>query len=139
VREFPQLYQSLQKGRELNLKTFLIWVWKSIYQGAVIMFLTFWLFEQSFTTVVTITFTALILSELLNINTALTHMNRIVLISQIFTLLVYLVSIVLLREQIDLSVIDLPFIKNVAIIVLFSWAPLQLAKIIRVRFDPTEN
>jgi phospholipid-translocating ATPase len=44
VRQFPQLYQSLQKGRELNLKTFLIWVWKSIYQGAIIMLLTFWLF-----------------------------------------------------------------------------------------------
>jgi phospholipid-translocating ATPase len=139
VREFPQLYQSLQKGRELNLKTFLIWVWKSIYQGAVIMFLAFWLFQKTFTTIVTITFTALILSELLNIYTALTHMNRIVLISQVLTLIVYVVSIVMLREQIDLSVIDLPFIQNVAIIVLFSWAPLQIAKCLRVRFDPTEN
>lgn len=139
VREFPQLYQSLQKGRELNLKTFLIWVWKSIYQGAVIMLLTFWLFEKSFTTVVTITFTALIFSELLNINTTLTQMNRIVFLSQIFTLLIYIVSIVLLREQIDLSAIDLNFVKNVAIIVLVSWGPLQLAKLLRVRFDPTEN
>ena len=103
------------------------------------MFLTFWLFEKSFTTIVTITFTALILSELLNIYTALTHMNRIVLISQIFTLIIYIVSIIVLREEIDLSAIDLPFIKNVAIIVLFSWAPLQIAKLIRVRFDPTEN
>jgi phospholipid-translocating ATPase len=139
VRQFPQLYQSLQKGRELNLKTFLIWVWKSIYQGAVIMLLTFWLFSNSFTSVVTITFTALIISELLNINTTLTHMNRIVLLSQVFTLLVYVVSIIFLRQQIDLSVIDANFIKNVAIIVLFSWGPLQIAKMLRVRFDPTEN
>jgi phospholipid-translocating ATPase len=29
--EFPQLYQSLLKGRELTTKTFLIWLWKSIY------------------------------------------------------------------------------------------------------------
>ena len=28
---FPILYQSLQAGRSLNIKTFLIWVWKSIY------------------------------------------------------------------------------------------------------------
>lgn len=139
VRQFPQLYQSLQKGRELNLKTFLIWVWKSIYQGAVIMLLAFWLFEKSFTTVVTITFTALIISELLNINTTLTQMNRLVLLSQIFTLLVYVLSIIFLRQQIDLSVIDLDFIKNVGIIVLVSWGPLQIAKMLRVRFDPTEN
>ena len=103
------------------------------------MLLTFWLFEKSFTTVVTITFTALIFSELLNINTTLTQMNRIVFLSQIFTLVIYIVSIVLLREQIDLSAIDLNFVKNVAIIVLVSWGPLQIAKLFRVRFDPTEN
>lgn len=103
------------------------------------MLLTFWLFEKSFTTVVTITFTALILSELLNINTTLTHMNRIVFLSQIFTLIVYVASIVVLRKQIDLSVIDATFIKNVAIIVLFSWGPLQVAKLLRMRLDPTEN
>lgn len=32
VMNFPPLYKSLQKGRSLNFKTFLIWVWKSIYQ-----------------------------------------------------------------------------------------------------------
>jgi phospholipid-translocating ATPase len=88
---------------------------------------------------VTITFTALIFSELLNINTTLTYMNRIVFFSQIFTLVVYIVSIIVLREQIDVSVIDAHFIKNVAIIVLVSWAPLQIAKLLRLRFDPTEN
>jgi len=30
--DYPDLYKSLQKGRELNLKTFLSWLWKSIYQ-----------------------------------------------------------------------------------------------------------
>lgn len=28
---FPILYQTLQSGRSLNTKTFLIWVWKSVY------------------------------------------------------------------------------------------------------------
>ena len=139
MEEFPQLYQSLQKGRELNLKTFLIWVWKSIYQGAIIMLLCFWLFENSFTEIVTITFTALILSELLNINTALTRMNKIVLTSQILTLIVYFASIYFLRDIIDVSVIDAAFLKNVAIIVLVSWGPLQLLKVLRKRLDPTEN
>lgn len=30
--KYPILYQTLQAGRSLNFKTFLIWVWKSIYQ-----------------------------------------------------------------------------------------------------------
>ena len=32
VLKFPPLYKTLQKGRQLNLKTFSIWIWKSIYQ-----------------------------------------------------------------------------------------------------------
>jgi phospholipid-translocating ATPase len=31
VMKFPPLYKSMQKGRSLNFKTFLIWVWISIY------------------------------------------------------------------------------------------------------------
>lgn len=85
----------------------------------------------------TITFTALILSELLNINTALTRMNKIVCVSQILTLIVYFVSIWLLRDIIVVSVINVSFLKNVAIIVLLSWGPLQLLKILRMRLDPT--
>ena len=29
---YPPLYKTLKKGRELNLKTFLSWVWKSLFQ-----------------------------------------------------------------------------------------------------------
>ena len=29
--QYPDLYRALLKGRELTLKTFLIWLWKSIY------------------------------------------------------------------------------------------------------------
>ena len=78
---YPDLYKSLQKGRELNLKTFLGWLWKSIYQvksswfvllkfsqGAMIMILSTLLFDNSFLNIVTITFTALIVAELLNVS-----------------------------------------------------------------------
>lgn len=66
-------------------------------------------------------------------------MNKIVLISQILTLILYFASIYFLRDIIDVSVIDLAFLKNVAIIVLVSWGPLQLLKVLRKKFDPTEN
>lgn len=71
------------------------------------MLLTFWIFEKSFSNIVTITFSALIISELLNINTTLTKMNKIVFLSQIFTLLIYIVSIIIFRNVINLSIIDL--------------------------------
>ena len=31
VARFPALYKTIQKGRCLNMKTFLIWTWKSIF------------------------------------------------------------------------------------------------------------
>ena len=31
VLQFPPLYKTLQKGRSLNLKTFAVWIWKSVY------------------------------------------------------------------------------------------------------------
>ena len=35
VEAFPALYKTIQKGRSLNLKTFLVWTWISIYQVSV--------------------------------------------------------------------------------------------------------
>lgn len=64
-------------------------------------------------------------------------MNKIVCISQVLTLIVYFLSIYFLRDLIVVSMIDATFVKNVAIIVLLSWGPLHLFKILRVKFDPT--
>lgn len=77
VMKFPPLYKTLQLGRSLSTKTFLIWVWKSIFQvpffffnifqGCVIMLSTLFFFKESFSNIVTITFTALVITELLNV------------------------------------------------------------------------
>lgn len=57
---YPILYRYIQKGKHINLKVFLIWLWKSIFQGAAIFVLAILFVENSFVLVVTITFTALI-------------------------------------------------------------------------------
>mmetsp|Transcript_16382 Transcript_16382/g.22462 ORF Transcript_16382/g.22462 Transcript_16382/m.22462 type:complete len:186 (+) Transcript_16382:2581-3138(+) len=67
VMKYPPLYATLQKGRSLSTKTFLIWFWKSIFQGCIIMLGTIMFFSESFTNLVTITFTALIITEILNV------------------------------------------------------------------------
>ena len=62
---YPELYKELSKGRSLSYKTFILWVFISIYQGAAIMYGSFLLFDDDFIHVVSITFTSLILTELL--------------------------------------------------------------------------
>lgn len=61
--QYPQLYQSLQKGRNLNAKTFLTWVWKATYQGSLIIILSLLLIKDIFLTMETVAFTSLILTE----------------------------------------------------------------------------
>ncbi|RWS27168.1 phospholipid-transporting ATPase IIB-like protein [Leptotrombidium deliense] len=64
VMRYPELYK-LMKGRSLTYKTFFIWVLISIYQGGVIMYGAMLLFNDELIHVVAITFTAVILTELL--------------------------------------------------------------------------
>lgn len=93
VLSYPPLYQTLQKGRSLNFKTFLIWTWKSIYQGCVIMLFSIVYFKDSFVNIVTITFTALIFIEFLNIFSSVNKIKRMMVYAVIGSLGIYIGSI----------------------------------------------
>jgi len=69
VVKFPPLYKDLQKGRGLNIKSFLLWFFKSVFQAAIIIFGSTFLFDSIFLKIVTISFTCLIFAELLNVYT----------------------------------------------------------------------
>ena len=47
VLKFPTLYKILLKGRELNFKSFLFLIFKSIFQEMIIMFGSFLLFSDN--------------------------------------------------------------------------------------------
>lgn len=137
---YPPLYKSLQKGRELNIKTFFIWAWKSIYQGGVIMLLSIMLFKDPYLNIVTITFSSLIVAELLNIYSEITiKKSKVLLICQVGTFAVYALSIIFMRNYINVSAIDVDFVMKVLIITLFSWVPLHVAKWFRIKLDPSEE
>lgn len=42
--KYSILYQTLQKGREMSIKTFMIWVLISVYQALSIVLLNYWFF-----------------------------------------------------------------------------------------------
>jgi phospholipid-translocating ATPase len=90
---FPILYKSLQAGRYLNFKTFMIWVWKSMFQAAVIMFLAIILFHDSFLMIMSITYTTLIFIEFLNVYQEMTKAHRGMIVSIVFSIIFYGLSI----------------------------------------------
>lgn len=94
--KYPPLYATLQKGRELSAKTFLIWIFMSIFQGCTIFLGTILFFQEPFTNIVTITFSALIVIELLNVYSSVVHLSWKMVIASILTLFTYILSIALL-------------------------------------------
>lgn len=138
VIRYPPLYQTLQKGRSLSTKTFLIWFWKSIFQGCVIMLGTIVFFPESFTNIVTITFSALIVTELLNVYSSVHHLNYKMIVSSVLTLFIYILSIALLPAYFDTSYITWEFVMKVLCITLASWLPMHLIQMVADRVDPSE-
>jgi phospholipid-translocating ATPase len=57
----------LTKGRSLSAKTFTEWLMISVYQGGAIMLMSLILFENEFLNIVSISFTALVVNELIMI------------------------------------------------------------------------
>lgn len=134
---YPELYKELTKGRSLSYKTFLLWVVISIYQGAAIIYGALILFEQDFNHIVAITFTALILTELLMVGLTVRTWHILMIIAMLLSLICYIASLVILRDYFDTEFIQsLAFTWKVTTITLVSCLPLYILKCIRIKFSP---
>ncbi|KAI0702811.1 aminophospholipid-transporting P-type ATPase [Cerioporus squamosus] len=137
---YPELYKELTKGRVLSYKTFFMWLMISVYQGAAIMIMSLVLFENEFLNIVSISFTALILNELIMVALEITTWHVYMVLSEIITLFIYAISIAFLQEYFDLSfVLSSRFAWKVAVIVAISAFPLYIIKFIRSRVAPAAS
>ncbi|KZT54722.1 phospholipid-translocating P-type ATPase [Calocera cornea HHB12733] len=134
---YPELYRELTKGRSLSYKTFFSWLMISIYQGSAIMIMSLVLFENEFLNIVSISFTSLILNELLMVALQITRWHTVMIASEVVTLVIYAGSIAFLPTYFDLSfVLSIRFFWKVAVIVAVSSLPLYIVKIVRSRVAP---
>jgi phospholipid-translocating ATPase len=134
---YPELYADLTKGRELNYKTFFKWLMISTYQGGILMILALWLFEREFIHIVSITFTSLILNELLMIALEVHTWHWVMLLSEVTSLLLYVVSVRLMPEEFDVRFTGTwEFIWKVTVMTMASFAPLFLGKIAKRAIAP---
>eukprot|EP01116_Phalansterium_solitarium_P016867 TRINITY_DN400_c3_g1_i1.p1 TRINITY_DN400_c3_g1~~TRINITY_DN400_c3_g1_i1.p1 ORF type:complete len:1058 (+),score=360.52 TRINITY_DN400_c3_g1_i1:1014-4187(+) len=134
---YPELYKDLQKGRSLSFKTFSMWVFTSVFQAGAIMLMSLVLFDQNLINIVSITFTALILTELANVAFEIHTWNRYIVVSELGTVLIYFGSMFMLPMYFDLSFIfSLAFVWRVALVTVVACLPLYLVRAIRRRIDP---
>uniref|UniRef100_A0AAY4EJB4 Phospholipid-transporting ATPase n=1 Tax=Denticeps clupeoides TaxID=299321 RepID=A0AAY4EJB4_9TELE len=134
---YPELYKDLTKGRSLSFKTFLIWVLISVYQGGILMYGALLLFESEFVHVVAISFTALILTELLMVALTVRTWHWLMVVAEFFSLACYLASLAFLNEYFDLGFITTKaFLWKVSAITMVSCLPLYIIKYLKRKFSP---
>jgi phospholipid-translocating ATPase len=90
------------------------------------MLLAITCFYDSFTNIVTITFSTLVLIELLNVLSEVHKIKTKMVLSITLTLIIYFTSIVILRQYFQLSYVNQAFVVQVLALSLACWLPLQL-------------
>ncbi|KAI0087560.1 protein transporter [Irpex rosettiformis] len=137
---YPELYKELVKGRVLSYKTFFMWLMISVYQGSAIMIMSLVLFENEFLNIVSISFTALVLNELIMVALEITTWHVYMVISEVVTFFLYALSLAFLPEYFDLTfVLSVRFAWKVAVMVAISAFPLYIIKLIRSRIAPAAS
>ena len=96
-------------------------------------------FNDSYVNIVTITFTSLILIELLNVYTQVHAMSMQMILIMLATTVTYFMSIILLKSYFETSYMDKIFFAKVGLIALITWLPVQLIYLIVSWMDPSEN
>lgn len=134
---YPELYKDLTKGRALSFKTFLVWVLISIYQGAILMYGALVLFESEFVHVVAISFTALILTELLMVALTVRTWHWLMVVAELLSLGCYVASLAFLNEYFDVAFItSATFLWKVSAVTVVSCLPLYVLKYLRRKLSP---
>ncbi|KAL3319475.1 hypothetical protein Ciccas_001840 [Cichlidogyrus casuarinus] len=135
---FPELYKDMAKGRELCFKTFFVWALISTYQGVVIMYGALILFEDEFIHLLAITFTSLVLTELLMVALTVRTWHWLMVVAELLSLVIYIVALAVLKEYFDPSFLQTgTFMWKTAAITAVSCIPLIVLKIVRLWLTPS--
>ncbi|KAJ8610211.1 hypothetical protein MRB53_038712 [Persea americana] len=135
---YPELYAELSTSRSLSYQTFFIWVAISIYQGCVIQLLSHLLVGLAdFERMVSVSYTALILNELLMVAAEVTTWHWVMVVTIIGTICAYFGSLPLLGQYYDLHyVLTVGFVWRVVAILGVSLIPVWALTYLKRRIHP---
>ncbi|KAI4595019.1 putative aminophospholipid-translocase [Pestalotiopsis sp. 9143b] len=134
---YPELYKELTSGRSLSYRTFFVWVFVSIYQGGMIQGLSQLLTEVDGPRMVAVSYTVLVLNELLMVAIEITTWHPVMILSIVGTFLVYAGSIPFLGRYFDLDfILTWGFVWRVFAIGAISLIPPYAGKLIRRTMKP---
>ena len=135
---YPELYKELKSGRSLSYRSFFVWVFISVYQGAVIEGLSQLLLDTiTGPRLISVSFTALVLNELLMVAISVTTWHPVMIICLLGTALVYGGSIPLLGSYFDLQyLITVDWLWRVVVVLAVSIVPVWAGKLVQHSWSP---
>ncbi|KAI2643243.1 phospholipid-translocating P-type ATPase [Xylaria nigripes] len=134
---YPELYKELTSGRSLSYRTFFVWVLVSIYQGSIIQGLSQILTEVDGKRMVAVSYTVLVLNELLMVAVEITTWHLVMILCIIGTFFLYIGSIPFLGLYFDLGFVSTwGFLWRVLAISSISLIPPYVGKVIRRTMKP---
>ncbi|KAI9757094.1 MAG: putative aminophospholipid-translocase [Candelina submexicana] len=134
---YPELYKELTTGRSLSYRTFFVWVLVSIYQGCIIQGLSQMLVAVDGKRMVAVSFTVLVINELVMVAFEITTWHLVMVLSLIATSIIYLGSVPFLGRYFDLAfVMSLQFLWKVVAISAIALVPPYAAKMLRRTLKP---
>ncbi|KAL8694532.1 MAG: hypothetical protein Q9218_000863 [Villophora microphyllina] len=135
---YPELYKELTNGQSLSYRTFFVWVAVSIYQGSIIQGLSQILVGSvDSPQMVSVSFTVLIINELIMVASEIVTWHRIMVASLLGTMAIYVGSVPLLGGYFDLQYVwSWGFAWRVAAVSAISLIPPYSVKILRRTLKP---
>ncbi|KAI0398274.1 phospholipid-translocating P-type ATPase [Xylariaceae sp. FL0594] len=134
---YPELYKELTSGRSLSYRTFFVWVLVSIYQGSIIQSLAQLMTEVDSKKMVAVSYTVLVLNELLMVAIEITTWHPVMIMCIIGTFFFYVGSVPFLGDYFDLQFVTTwGFLWRVLAISAISLVPPYAGKVIRRTMKP---
>ena len=134
---YPELYKELTTGQSLSYRTFFIWVFVSAYQGGIIQGLSQILVAVEGPRMVSVSFTVLVINELIMVAFEITTWHPIMIFSLVGTAMVYSGSIAFLGGYFDLAyIVTWAFAWRVAAISAISLVPPYAVKVLQRTLKP---
>ncbi len=134
---YPELYKELTTGKSLSYRTFFVWVVVSIYQGGIIQGLSQVLVDTNSDRMVSVSFTVLVINELIMVAFEITTWHWIMAASILGTAAIYVGSVPFLGGYFDLDYVwSWAFAWRVAAISAISLIPPYCIKVLRRTLKP---
>lgn len=135
---YPELYKELKTGRSLSYRSFFTWVLVSVYQGSIIQGLAQILLQTvTGPRLISVSFTALVLNELLMVAVEVTTWHPVMILCLVGTAALYAGSVPFLGEYFDLEyIITWGWVWRVAAITSISLIPVWALKVISRTWSP---